>query len=74
MRPDTRAPRLARAPLMLHAPARSRALSLAHSRADAPLLAPAARAIALQATGLRATPTGPPGVLGSLREDLSNVQ
>ena len=58
-----------------HAPCAC-ALSRAPSRtlARAPLLAPAARAIALQATGLRATPTRPPGVLGSLREDLSNVE
>jgi hypothetical protein len=58
-----------------HAPcacAPSRAPS--RTLARAPLLAPAARAIALQATGLRATPTRPPGVLGSLREDLSNME
>jgi hypothetical protein len=42
--------------------------------ARAPLLAPAVRAIALQVTNLRATPTQPPIVLGSLREDLSRME
>ena len=53
-----------------HAP-RAYALSRAPSRtlARAPLLAPAARTIATQAAGLRATPTRPPRALDSLRED-----
>ena len=42
--------------------------------ARAPLLAPAVLAIALQVTNLRATPTQPPIMLGSLREDLSRME
>jgi hypothetical protein len=41
--------------------------------ARAPLLAPAVYAIALL-TNLRATPTQPPIMLGSLREDLSRME
>ena len=51
---------------LTHAPTRT--------LARAPLLAPAVRAIALQVTNLRATPTQPPIMLGSLREDLSRME